>query len=684
MKQNINGYVVFDIYDANGHRIQKVPLKSMPISIGRDPSSDLYIVGTYVSSQHGQFYLQDNKLMYKDCSKNGTYLWDKPIHQLSDKSTVLRQNDGLLLAGREQNRYRDFPYIYIKELEYQSTTPMARPHGNRNTTPLNQEFETPHLGNVTIIKDKNNKPIQLKDTHHTYDLDKLGEGGTATVYQFDQHGKHKVVKIYHDEIIAKHRTEYQHKLQAMLDSKPDGTSIIVDGEEYTQFVWPESLVYDNGKLVGYVMQALPKSDICQLNSYISNIAKLDTNHHSITYRIQVARNLAIAVHNLHKAGHYFIDVKPENIFVFKDKCTVCFIDCDGFSIQQGAYPAKHYSKGYQAPFVLQNKLKPLDLSNEPYQDYYCLAHLIFEILDFGNKPFTGSPKSQALIDALMNISGDSSYDYKVETGLYPYHLQTRDDIAPFKKSTYQYWPASLRQLFDQAFTSAKDDIPTAMAWAKELNTHIKNQSFEKCQAKPNDSLHHHFKGTRCPICDVSNTATNPNLDTNRNMSMPNLSTYSVSSPSLTGNISKAHSVISNHVSSAYYDEVGDFYEGLAKVKKNGKWGFINRSRCEIVSPKYDFVSDFSDKLARVRLGNKFGFINKEGREITGLRFDGLYDFQEGLAVAKIGQKWGFIDRVGKLVIDCQYDDASAFVNGKAKVRKGATWHVIDKKNKTVK
>jgi hypothetical protein len=48
-----------------------------------------------------------------------------------------------------------------------------------------------------------------------------------------------------------------------------------------------------------------------------------------------------------------------------------------------------------------------------------------------------------------------------------------------------------------------------------------------------------------------------------------------------------------------YEEVGDFSEGLAWVRINGKCGYINTQGDLVVPPKYDGGSDFWNGMAEV-------------------------------------------------------------------------------------
>lgn len=46
-----------------------------------------------------------------------------------------------------------------------------------------------------------------------------------------------------------------------------------------------------------------------------------------------------------------------------------------------------------------------------------------------------------------------------------------------------------------------------------------------------------------------------------------------------------------------YDEVRTFNEGYAAVKKNGKWGYINKQGEYVIQPKYDYAASFSEGKA---------------------------------------------------------------------------------------
>ena len=116
-----------------------------------------------------------------------------------------------------------------------------------------------------------------------------------------------------------------------------------------------------------------------------------------------------------------------------------------------------------------------------------------------------------------------------------------------------------------------------------------------------------------------------------------------------------------------YDYIGNFHEGLAKVKLNGKWGYINNKGEEVISPKYDYAGDFHEGLAAVRLNGEWRYINNRGEEVISPKYNYVGDFHEGLAVVELNGKYGYINNKGEEVISLKYDDAGDFHEGLAPV-----------------
>jgi len=118
-----------------------------------------------------------------------------------------------------------------------------------------------------------------------------------------------------------------------------------------------------------------------------------------------------------------------------------------------------------------------------------------------------------------------------------------------------------------------------------------------------------------------------------------------------------------------YDYVGDFSEGLAEVRRESRYGFVDKTGKEVVKPKYDYAGDFHNGFADVRLGRKWGFVDKQGKEVVKPKYYYVGHFIEGLAAVKLN-KWGFIDQQDNIVIPLKYDDVGNFHDGLAVVELG--------------
>ena len=152
------------------------------------------------------------------------------------------------------------------------------------------------------------------------------------------------------------------------------------------------------------------------------------------------------------------------------------------------------------------------------------------------------------------------------------------------------------------------------------------------------------------------------------------------------------------------EDAKGFSEGLACVKNNDKWGYINTIGNWIIEPKYIHTGSFSNGRAWVFDGVKYIYIDKYGKEKS-LGYLEALDFSDGIAwVKKSGEisenwtavdtnfkelftmelqfvnsfsnglacvcyngKFGFINPKGNFVIPCKYDYAESFTSGLALV-----------------
>lgn len=170
-----------------------------------------------------------------------------------------------------------------------------------------------------------------------------------------------------------------------------------------------------------------------------------------------------------------------------------------------------------------------------------------------------------------------------------------------------------------------------------------------------------------------------------------------------------------------YDELDGFHEGLSKVGKNNKYGFIDKLGSEIITCQFDGASDFKfgvsivkkdgkegvidmagnwiipckfdyinsfkdDSIASASLNGKAGLIDVNGEVIIPFDYETIDNFREGLACVRINGQYGFINRAGDLVIPCIYDElynGIGFQEGLVGVKKDGEWGYLDKKGNIV-
>ena len=120
---------------------------------------------------------------------------------------------------------------------------------------------------------------------------------------------------------------------------------------------------------------------------------------------------------------------------------------------------------------------------------------------------------------------------------------------------------------------------------------------------------------------------------------------------------------------------------LITFEDGDKKGFRDKETGEmVIQAKYDNAESFNEGLARVKLNGKCGFIDKTGKEIIPLKYDDAWSFEEvGLAKVFLSGKYGFIDKTGKEVIPLKYEDAPySFYGGWVKVKLNNEFFYIDK------
>lgn len=175
---------------------------------------------------------------------------------------------------------------------------------------------------------------------------------------------------------------------------------------------------------------------------------------------------------------------------------------------------------------------------------------------------------------------------------------------------------------------------------------------------------------------------------------------------------------------AQFDDAKSFSEGLACVKKGGKWGFIDRTgeiaipcaysdvspfkggnaiadaivdedgkrktmHCLIdytgkeLTSFYDKIDYFHDDRALIVSNGKYGFVDREGVEVIPPVYEKALYYKDGYAEIKYNGKWGVIDLSGKEVINAEYDDLDPSDYKLVAVCKNEKWGYLNMKGEQI-
>jgi len=144
---------------------------------------------------------------------------------------------------------------------------------------------------------------------------------------------------------------------------------------------------------------------------------------------------------------------------------------------------------------------------------------------------------------------------------------------------------------------------------------------------------------------------------------------------------------------------GDFSEGLVSAAyPDTQCGFINKLGHFVIAQQFDYAGEFSDGLAPVKVDGKVGYVDREGVLVIEPQFCEVHGFSEGLAVAATCGygpdsteettfyetfRRGFIDKTGKFVIEPQRVGPESFRGGLALVRTAGGLGYIDREGNFV-
>ncbi|MCF0048628.1 WG repeat-containing protein [Dyadobacter sp. LJ53] len=101
--------------------------------------------------------------------------------------------------------------------------------------------------------------------------------------------------------------------------------------------------------------------------------------------------------------------------------------------------------------------------------------------------------------------------------------------------------------------------------------------------------------------------------------------------------------------------------GLFWVKKNNKWGCIDKTGKTRIAFLYDEATGFTNEdRSAVAINGKFGHIDKKGKIRTPLQYDFASYYNRGISMVRIDDKYGYIDINNRYIIEPIYDEALPF------------------------
>ncbi len=126
-----------------------------------------------------------------------------------------------------------------------------------------------------------------------------------------------------------------------------------------------------------------------------------------------------------------------------------------------------------------------------------------------------------------------------------------------------------------------------------------------------------------------------------------------------------------------------FSQELAKVREDGKFGYIDKKAEFVITPKYKKANNFADGVALVLDGKKWGYINPDGTWLLEPQFSKAKDFNSGVAMVLKDKKWIYIDKQGKELSYSNAEKLYPFKDGVAFVREGKMVGLMNAKGEII-
>lgn len=139
-----------------------------------------------------------------------------------------------------------------------------------------------------------------------------------------------------------------------------------------------------------------------------------------------------------------------------------------------------------------------------------------------------------------------------------------------------------------------------------------------------------------------------------------------------------------------FDHGSFFYGEYAIVQNDSKYGVINRTGNYVVAPKYKYINRIEDSYVFVQNdNNKKGVIDVFGNQIIPFDYSSIGYAGDSIFIIGISDKlglnrqYGFTHANGSIIWEIELEKAYGYKMGLASVKKNGKWGFIDKRGKLI-
>ncbi len=165
----------------------------------------------------------------------------------------------------------------------------------------------------------------------------------------------------------------------------------------------------------------------------------------------------------------------------------------------------------------------------------------------------------------------------------------------------------------------------------------------------------------------------------KELELNNLTLYTYQKDYYTGYVDDKGKVII----SAIYDAASDFYEGLAVVHKNDSVYYINKENTNTLNKIFADAHVFRDGIAPVKINSKWCFMNRQGF-LYSKQYDEINELIDDVYIVKINGKYGALNRFGQILLEPKFEKLGDFKNGFAYYNENGLYGFVSKNGIQIK